>query len=591
MMNLTPRVMLGDLDLTDYPFAMEFGADYGMSQNIVRIIESGLEDGEIQRVTGNSNRTFEIPLLVEGSDLQAMNLAEQLLAVECNKDLNELRIDPGDGFAPTTVYTTFRAQWGFQRDDVMEQNGYRRYRLTIAALPFGYSEDEVVDVAVAAPPVSPTTVVISDGTSATGWTSPNGAVTSSGGSLVVSAPEIPGTYAPDQFADYRLHGGQMTLAMSATNFAATQYLTAEVKLTNCYAITGYAYADDVQLQQISQTYLGEGYKRVTWRCLDSSVTSLRIDGIGTSAVAPGAPAPVSQLQVDNVSRSNVGPTPTTTGRESFRTIAVSGSARTAASLAVEHETLGLGDVLFYSSSALGAGYTPDLRPWQAGAPTVTDDADNTVSGFYSTSSSIQFDVPAYSLPDGPHLVMFRGRSNSAGTTDATVTVRTLVNGVPYGETVLQAVTLPGVAEAFEVVTAGVVTLPGVQVPPQSDTIVQFEIGGFGSIQIDEVWSFYLGEDSDLTYVKAGTGTPSLGTVHNRLFVESPSIGNGGAPGLFVGTTANGSDAFHPGYPTVRSWGRHPFVPPEMAMFIVTTGGGNPVVTLRHRPAWHTHAAS
>lgn len=584
MMNLTPRLTLGDLDLTDYPFAVEFGADFGVSQNIVQVIESGLDDGEIQRVTGNANRTFELALLVEGSDLLGLAMAEELLAAECNKDLNEFRIDPGDGYAPVTVFSTFRAQWGFQRDDDMEQHGYRRYSLTISALPFGFSEDEVVDVAVEAAPAVPSTVTMASGSSATGWTSPAGAVTSDGTRLLVPSG-APASSADYDGMTYYTYANEATFTFTATDFSGTHYLSATLAPRDAAQFSSsrifFAEVDGIELSLVSQVSAGADGYVFTWACRDASATTLKIRAGYQTATTTGT----FGFKVRDVKRSNVGPAGSATGRSALRTLDVTGSARTAGSIVIEHPTQGLGDVLLYTSDELAKGYDPDVTGYLTIAgSTVTADA-TTVRGSYITGAKI-FDVDATTLPEGPHVLMFRASGIAAA--DVVVTVRSMIDGITFDTVTLPAVAVP-LGTDMNVYSAGVVTLPLTKFPTQSLATVQIEVAG--NVRLDFLWSCYLGEGSDLTHVRAGAGTPVRGAVHNRLFLDAPTVANGGAPALYVGTEADRSDAFHPGYPAVQAWGRHPMVPPTMLLKVATTGAAYASVTRRERPAWHTHAAS
>lgn len=589
-MNLIPRMVLGDVDLTDYPFAVEFGSDFGTAQNIVQVIQSGLDDGEIQRVTGKTNRTFDIPLLVESSDLLASALAEKLLAAECDKERNEFRVDPGDGFAPVTVFQTYQGEWGFQRDDNLEINGYRRFRLTFQAHPFGFSEDEVVDVAVEAPPVTPVTVVMASGVSATGWTSPDGPVTSDGDELLVSAG-APTSSFDNYGTTVYYYVDEATFAFSPVDFTATRYISAELELRGAaqysYSSVAYIYGatvDGIDLQLASTTYVGNGKHRLTWMCSDSNATTLRI----RAAYYVGATGSALGFKISNVTRSNVvAGLPMSTGRQSLRTLAITGSARTAGSIAVSHASQGLGDVLLYTSPDLAGGYNPDITPYlSATGSTVTADP-TTISGQYITATK-KFDVDAKTLPEGPYLVMLRMSSDGALTpSSATVHARSFVGATEFAEESLPQFDIPPGLE-MATYAAGVMTLPLTKFPAESQGTLQIEVGSSGS-RLDKVWLFYIGDDADLTHVRAGFGAATLGTAHSNVFLDAASLQNEGRPGLFVGTKSDRSDAFHPGYPAVQSFGRHPLAPPTVNLFIVTTGAANPTVTLRHRPAWFTHA--
>lgn len=596
-LDLIPRLILGDLDLTDYPFGVEFGSDFGMAQNIVKVLESGLDDGEIEVVSGVGNRTFTIPLLVEASDLNASQLAETLLATECAKDVNEFRIDPGDGFAAVTVFHTFRPQWGYQRDDKLEQNGYRRYTLSIPALPFGFSEDEVTDVAV---PFTgtPTTEVISDGTSTTGWsTTAPGAVSTSGGKLRVSYFASSASSAGFGYTRTAYRFTAAKVLSPVVDFTDTEYVTADVATENASPVFS-ASVDGVALQQVSMTLLSQTASvytyRVTWRCRDTSASLLTIGAVGYTLLLAGEfPAGDPTLVIDNVQRSNVVPTPVdANGHKSLREIPVTGSARTAGSAIIEHETTGLGDVLFYTSSNLGVGYDPDMDRWFDPASASSGADATTLSGLSVSISGLDVDngadwnPPANMLPPGPHLLMAQVKSTLAAT--ITWTASTVVGGVLMAVQT-GTVEVAATGDGYVMVPLGVATLPTIKVPAEGTAVVRINLTSDQFSFVGGLLSYFIGDGSDLTHVKAGAGTPELGTVHNRLHLEAASISNGGSPGIFVGVAENGSDAYDPGYPMVQSWGRHPMVPPVTLAHLVTTAASNARLTLRHRPAWFTHA--
>jgi hypothetical protein len=167
-MALDPSIRYGSLDLTSPPYLWEFGADLGKPEQVITALQQQLQDGEVVSVERVSNRSIVISILVEATDLSAQADAEAALAAECAKVRNTLTYDPGDGSAAVTVFDTFEADMAFDRDDDMEQAGYRRWNLTIPALPFARSAN-LVTVSVAAAPSTVTETVVDSGSSATGW--------------------------------------------------------------------------------------------------------------------------------------------------------------------------------------------------------------------------------------------------------------------------------------------------------------------------------------------------------------------------------------------------------------------------------------
>lgn len=594
-MTLVPRFLLGDLDLTEYPFATMFGGSSGAPANVSEVIDSMLQDGEIISSTRTSNREMSYSVLIEEADMEALAQAEARLIAEADKRRNTFSIDPGDGFGAVTVFEIFRVQVEFVRDEEWEQAGFRRYDLTFPALPFGRADKEVVNAALTSA-VTPVSAVIADGTSAANW-SGDSAITSVGGTLQQTRPAAHST-ASD--GDYYSASGRFTYTPAAAiDFSATQYLTVDyLYASNLYrgpAITATVDGSPLPLVAEVTPPAGGAWRRATFLCTDASAAVIRFDVSATifRPVGSGGAVPTITFQVDNVQRSNQAPNASTTGRESLRTVAVSGSARTQASLAIQHATTGLGDTLVYTCPALGSGYQPDLRRWRTTAATVTADA-TTVSGSYEPiTSAVTFNVPAAGLPKGSYVLMARVRSDAAGgaaTRGVKWSASTKIGAATFGQQSGTSAKFPLTTTAWNIVPVGVMTLPPTDVTPGSTATVEVNLLDAGTgdrVTVDEAWLFYLGDDSALTQVACGAGTPALGTVHNRLWLDTASIERY-EPSIWQGTQVDRSDSFHAG-DGIPAWGIHSFAPPRMNVFVVTTGGANPEISLRHFPRYHTHA--
>lgn len=141
-MSLAPEWRIGDLVLTEAPFMVRFGTDYGTPENVTELLLSML-DGDIEVSPRTGNRTLSLPVLIEDADLAALADAEALLLAECDKARNEVYVDPGDGFAEPLIFDVFRGQVTFERDDNFEVAGARQYTVTFRALPFARSVDEI----------------------------------------------------------------------------------------------------------------------------------------------------------------------------------------------------------------------------------------------------------------------------------------------------------------------------------------------------------------------------------------------------------------------------------------------------------------
>lgn len=594
-MNLNPRFILGDLDLTDWPFMVEFGSDVGSPENVTQIIESMLPDGDIVSVSRASNRVLTLAVIAENADLDALAQAEELLALEASKPRNVLAIDPGDGFGAVTAFDTFAFQPRFVRKDEWEEQGYRRYELQIPALPFGRSEDEVIDEALTSS-ASPSTTVIADGTSATGWTSPDGAITSSGGVLVVPTAYVNSTYDGTGWrTDHFMWQADKTL--SATDFTVTPYLSAdtapEPSAGTRYSASVSAFVDGSEVAGVAARPAG-GPTRSTFLVSDSAATALSLRGTVAVAIyivpwtsGGGVPPPVPTVTVDldNVQRSNVAPTASSTGRESVRTIQVQGSARTEGRLQIGHETAGLGDVLVYTGPEGGA---VPLRQWRTSGGAVTSDSAMVSGSKETTSVDVVFDVPTAGLPRGGYLLYARVDLGAIpGTASLSATATTRLNSVNLGEQATESGDIAA-GSGWTIVPVGDFTLPVTDVPQGSVATVRVSLDANGA-DLDEAWLFYAGDGAALTQVACGAGSPATASVHNRLWVDTASLSRT-EPAVWVGTQQDRSDAVYADLSgTVASWGVHSFAAGPLWAFLVTTGATYAGLTLTHPPRWHTHA--
>lgn len=581
-----------DLDLTGrqvYLHGVRFvaqaeGSTWDNPKPIERSIDSALLDGTFVEQDGytNTEPTFQVWIYAPDSD--ALAYGEKLLFERCGRPA-KLGRTPRDGFGARTIYRVLTSSLGRTFDRVLEANVVRSYTLRLVCYPFGFSEDEVVDMAVDVE-ADEVTVVIANGTSPAGWTSTDGPVTASAG-MLFSATHLGPTKYSETTATYADHEVSVTYSFDEpVDFTETRYLFADMTLYQAYTVYPRAFVDDTtELRLITRTLLPSGLTQHVWACDDPAVSKVRFDVAGTSSVANGSGTPQVVLAIDNVQRTNQPPSTSSTGRQSLRLVEVTGSARTAGTMSVEHDTEGLGDVLLYTSKALDTGYNPDVTPnHQAGGnPVVADPA--TVSGTWiSALGGAKFNVNARVTPVGTHLIMARlrgrGAPGSSGTVDATVTVRSIVNGLELESTELRTVTVPNASDAdVELYPVGVVTLPLTDFPAQSTGQVQYEVDG--DVEIDFLSSFHIGIGSDLTWVKAGD--------MNRLFLDAPSLDNEGRESLYLGTAADRSDAYHPGYPAAQSWGYHVATPPSLLMQVTTTRARYARVPVRHLPTWFAYA--
>lgn len=178
-----PRVVFGDLDLTDPdgPFDLEYGYKLGNGVTVYDELSALLRDGTLVSSSRTGNRQLDLSVLIKSTTgSQALADSGVLLDVECNKDINTVTVYPGDyghtGAGPALTLDTFIAQSDHDPDGDLERAGYRRFLLTIPALPGVRSVEESV-INWTGPAEE-----LRDTNSTTGWTSRPG-----GGTLSASA--------------------------------------------------------------------------------------------------------------------------------------------------------------------------------------------------------------------------------------------------------------------------------------------------------------------------------------------------------------------------------------------------------------------
>lgn len=139
-MSLVPRFTYGAIDLTDYPYSVEWGANFGAPETVYAAAASLVSDGEIVTAVRDGNRRLEVPVLVEGSDMFELGANCEALVAELRKPRNSLTIEPGDGLdAATIVFDTFAGELLWNRDDDAEQAYIRRGVLRLPAHPHARS--------------------------------------------------------------------------------------------------------------------------------------------------------------------------------------------------------------------------------------------------------------------------------------------------------------------------------------------------------------------------------------------------------------------------------------------------------------------
>lgn len=573
--NLT--LTYGALNLTAYPYGIEFGMDTGAPQNVYETLAFLLQDGEVALSDRASNRTLTFNIMIEGASLAALAQAEAALIAETDAALNTITIDPGDG-APASVYETYRGQVTLARDDNGEIARIRRYTVTVASSAFVRSTAEVVVPALSSS--GTTTTLVDSGSATTGW---SGTVNGSAATVAVSSGAV-GTTSAAIVGQVMV---TLTRAGSITT-SSTKYLMVDWRgMANTPLV---AVADGVTLDRISQTSSPTaGYARTWFYVAASSVSSLSLSQ--TSYVPSGQYA--RPLYVDNINRTDIRPS-LGTARQLLRSITVQGSARTQGRLAIESETSGLGYVIAYSWTGGAEGYSPPLRQYRVSGGTVTTDTSR-ISGATEPikSTTITYEIPVSRLNSGTHILACKLDKSGSGTaasiayTSQTFLGSNAISALTSGTSAVQYTTIIGAS--YTIVTR--LQLPSVEVNPNSGAFQRITLNAttdFTGLIIDEGWLFNTSIGQLSMVWSDGSGTPTVGLNCNRMYFE-PATSVSPRPVVKIGTNADRSDARTPR--EMQAWQQPIFPPSAVNVFTVTPAALDSNVSLAYYPRWHTHAAS
>jgi hypothetical protein len=583
---VTPQWRIGDLWLTEYPFMVLFGTDYGSPDLSPEVLISFLTDGDLELTPRSGNRTLTLPVGIDGADLAAASQAEAALALECAKPMNTLYCDPGDGFGEPFQFTVFRGNPVFQRDDDRERSGFRVWEVTWRALSWPEATEEVTVSALAA--TGTTTTGVDDMSSTSGWT---GAVDGAAVTPTVSAGVLTVSLSASSV-------GSHTMAATRTGVidtSSTNYLVLDWRAGDTTVMSDplSATADGVALPLVaSQPSPTPGYTRSWFDVAAPAVSVLTITA--RSHVTFRTAGADQSLKLGNLDRSDERPT-LGSAKQQLRTFTVAGSAPTTGSISVEHATTSLGDVLFYTCADDGSDYTPVSRPYHVSG-TVTSDA-TAVSGAYDTLSGatppVGYSAPYASVPAGEYLVMSRMATVSGSTASASATFGFFLQVA--GSTVGTNPTLPwtgSVTGSYELYRIGMVHLPTDDATPSGNATVRwganFDTGS--ALKLDEVYLFNL-STGRLSQVACGTGSAAAGGPANRLWIDSPDVDNDGLGRYLMGHAADRSDAYT-AYSENMVPGVHEFPPGPIKVFTMASNPTTAVdVSYHYRPAGHSSVYS
>lgn len=567
-MSLKRSLLLGDLDLTCYPFGVEFGGDLGSPENVYDTLVSLLSDGDLSTSDRVSNRTLTFSVLIEGEALTDLAASEAALIAECDKPRNTLTIDPGDGVALPAVFDIFRVQARLQYDDTLEQATYRRYELTIPARPYPRGADLVVTPAAG----TATETVLDSCSATTNWTTTGGATPTLDSGTLVSATAAPAR-----------------LDRAGLDLTGVTYL----------AVTWQTSSPAVSFE-VTTGFFG-GMPIVSTSTSGAWTTSFVKVPAGTAVVTlslfasfqPGffGTTTTGTLTVDKVSAWTSLPS-IGTARQKALSLIPGGAVPTTGSIQVAHDTDALGKVVVHTHPS-GTGYLPPLRPWLVSSPTVTTDS-SLVSGARNLvdngTTVTTYRIPVSALPKGRAEVWAWVRSvTGSGDYSLDWAIASYMGSasLTYSLAVADLGTLT--LNQWALVPIGVAVMPPIDIGPAGFVEVHLgEPGGpTNNLEVDEAYLFAT-DDGSLTVVDCGTGTAESGGPSNRLWIDAPSPERPNGA-IFRGFAEDRSDAFHAG-PYVKAPGLHDFAPAGMNVFVATPGALDADTSLEHYRRYHTHVA-
>lgn len=591
-------LVLGAVDLYSNAYNIEaLGTDSGFTLGnavpITQQLQSFLQYGQVVVNNGWETREVALVVRVKGTGAQ-MAAAEAALFAEVGKPNLAVYTPPASGSLAMRINVEYSA-FEHTPDDIGEVLAGRRvFTIRLTCDAFVYSTTLTTVAALAAS--GSTTTNVDPGTSTTGWTatvnggavSPavvSGAVTATGGSAMVGTIPV-----------------VLTRTGSITT-SSTKYLVVDWKIGAgpnlvSFAATGDGIALPVVATAASPT---AGYTRTWFFVSAASVAALALTVVTFTPTGPGtAGAVIRSLAVDNIDRTDVRPSLGSV-KQQLRTLAITGSAPTVGSLALEHASSALGDAVIYTCPDDGSGYVPCCRNYRVSGPTPTSDA-TAVSGFYdllqgTVNNGPTYDIPTTNLPAGEYLVMVRaaGVGGSPATATLIWTYTGRVNGTNVGPLVTTSTVIPTVAGTYGFARLGMAHLPPVDMVPNGASVVRFTI--FPTVvtadlvHLDELFLFNM-TTGDLTQFACGTGSPAAGGAANRAWVDSAALANQGLGRYLIGFAADRSDAFYPGYSALPSEGIHEFQPPSAKVFTVAT---NPTTeasaSFTYYAAWSNNPAS
>lgn len=565
---------------------MKNGTRFGNGDPLIKTINTLSTNGSWEKISRFGNRAPALIVKIEGETPAGLNAGGNWLSSLMGSGALEW-LPPDQQvwtvFDVVSCYIDLTEDEGWDLD---ETKWIRKYRIPIKALPHSRSRELTLTPAL---PLASTPIVdelVTDASSATGWTGAwSGKIVRSGDVSASITPEVV--------------SGRVRVAMPSVERSI------RVVMTSAYTFADPVPADTPVLQVdyrllgattllpatvsvgggASMTLLpmwatavdpGTGAGTAYYR-LPDGVTALTMRATVRDYEAAGA-----MIEVDQVRRLSRLPD-SGTNRQKVAAITPGGSAPAEGSLHVSHPSAGLGKVLIFTYP-LGRPSPELMQHRYASATPAADEA--TVNGNWIAlqTSPLVLRIPDAQLPTrGRATLWARLRVDSAP-----ATVRCLLNTqMPptiVGKTQTHEVTVGNGSPVL--VPLGLFTLPGATTGPAGVTIVNIARLSGGDVFVDGVWAGGQDEESALTIVDCGTGTPASGGPSNHMWINAPT-GETPAGEILIGTSL--SDARWPSLiqagPEIHRFGRD-----GVACLTVTCGATDASTDFAHFKRWDHFAA-
>lgn len=570
--NLVPEWIVGDISLTSSPYSVDADStvEVGEPEMVVETVTSQLADGELERVVRHGNRTYVIPVYIEGHSLGELAEAEAALRAELKRPGLTLTHDPGDSLSPASRYQVYTAQMTFAREDRLESHLIRKFTISLKCGPWASSVTAVTVDAVAAV-TTPTTVSVTNADTVTGWSATYADYSVSRTVYPVTVVDG-GAFVKVTASGYWLDLS-LRYAMTAVGMASTPYLVIEAG-----EVPGQAFRLILDGVETSMTpslvrATGNGTSLYAFDCGAKSLSGIRV----------GVSLKSSQVQTRTLSVHNVYRTdeiPYASLHQKARVLEVGGTERTPGSIHVQtpNGTTPLFQTVVHTCPEDGSGYAPPLRRWRvAGQGGIS--SPGSFSGAYEviTGLGITFDTPTSALPEGGYSLVAYMRAVTAGTVDLAWSTSTIFpNGTTEQGFTNGVEKITFATAGWQIVHIATLSLPSVRTKQgKVRTILQVPSGI--EVWVDEAWLFRIDDDCALTIVD--TGYPNL-------WLNSPGVD---APVSTVWVGDAETTRVHPGT-GLQAMGTHILSPGGTAVFTASLSD-NPETDATFNRLWHSNAAS